>query len=36
MLGVPEFEVRHVNVHHAVHELNALEAIVGRSVIDQR
>src|SRR5262249_32281264 len=36
MLSIPEFEVRHVNVHHPVHPANTFQTIVGRSVVNQR
>ena len=36
MLGVPQLEIGHVNVHQAVHQPDALEAIIGRGIIDQR
>ena len=36
MLGIPQFEIRHVNIDHPVHEPDAIHAVVGRSIIDQR
>ena len=36
ILGIPEFEVRHVNVYDSLHPLDAFEAVVGRGVIDER
>jgi hypothetical protein len=36
MLGVPEFEIGHVNVHDPVHPSNAFEAVVSRGVVNER
>src|SRR5215467_10994426 len=35
MLGVPEFKIGHVDVHQAVHTLNAFKAVVGGSVVHE-
>src|SRR6266446_7271680 len=36
MLGIPEFEIGHMDVHYPIHPLNAFEAIVGGGVINKR
>src|SRR5215468_4971841 len=36
MLGVPKFEIGHVNINDAVHPVNAFEAIVCRGVVHDR
>ncbi len=36
MLGVPQFEVGHVDVHNAVHPLDTFEAVVRRCVVHER
>src|SRR4030095_4774585 len=35
MLGVPKFEIRHVDIHQTVHELYAFDTVVRRSVVDE-
>ena len=35
MLGVPKFEIGHVDVHDSVHPENALETVVSRGVINE-
>jgi hypothetical protein len=35
-VGVPELEVGQVNVHQALHQADALQTVVGASVVDQR
>src|SRR5205085_10332034 len=36
MLGIPKFEIGHVDVDDAVHPANAFEAVVGRGVVNDR
>lgn len=36
MLGVPEFEIGHVNVDQAVHPSDAFATVISRGVIDER
>src|SRR5215472_10151961 len=35
MLGVPKFEIGHVDVHHPVHPANTFETVVGGGVVNQ-
>ena len=34
--AVPELEVRHIDVHNAVHQLHGLERVIRAGVVDQR
>src|SRR5208337_5374059 len=36
ILGIPELEIRHVDVHYAVHESKGIQRVVGAGVVDQR